>query len=122
MASPVPSEGLPAEEMVKVTVEGMKAITQASLRQGVKKLIYTSSIVTQVMLFGKKGEMINNESWANPYEMPGYPKSKYYAEKELWSFYSQNKDKIDVATVLPGMVVGPILGNGNISTMEKMRG
>ena len=37
--------------------------------------------------FGTKGEFINSETWANPDEMNGYSKSKYYAEKELWNFY-----------------------------------
>merc|ERR1712054_690879 len=103
VASPLPFEGIPDEEMIKAAVEGMKAITQAALRQGVKKLIYTSSIVTQVKGFGAKGEKITNETWGEPEGMDGYSKSKYYAEKELWSFYNKNKNKITVATISPGL-------------------
>jgi len=117
VASPVPFEGISDEEMIKAAVEGMKAITQAALKNGVKKLIYTSSIVTQVKGFGKKGEHVSADAWADPETLDGYAKSKYYAEKELWNFYKDNKDKINVVTVLPSIVVGPILGNGNISSM-----
>jgi len=121
VASPVPFEGISDEEMIKAAVEGMKAITQAALKNGVKKLIYTSSGVTQLKGFGKKGEHITADTWADPESMDGYAKSKYYSEKELWNFYNENKDKINVVTVLPAVVVGPVFGNGNISSMGIMK-
>jgi len=49
--------------------------------------------------------------------MDGYSKSKYYAEKELWDFHKANKGDIEVVTVLPSLVAGPVLGNSNISSM-----
>merc|ERR1712054_691219 len=71
VASPVPFEGISDEEMIKAAVEGMKAITQAALKNGVKKLIYTSSIVTQVKGFGKKGEHVSADAWADPETLDG---------------------------------------------------
>ena len=105
--------------MIKVTVEGMKSITTAAVRQGVKKMIYTSSAVTQVDEFpGVKGDKIDENTWGNVDKMDGYSKSKFYAEKELWKFYEENKNKIEVTTILPGLIAGPVLGGDNLSTMK----
>jgi len=49
--------------------------------------------------------------------MDGYSKSKYYAEKELWKFYEENKGKIEIASILPGLIAGPVLGGDNLSSM-----
>lgn len=34
-------------------------------------------------------------------------KSKYYAEKEAWRIYEENKDKLNLTVINPTLILGP---------------
>ncbi len=126
VASPIPP-GVPKneDELIIPAVQGTLNVLEAAVEKGVKKVVVTSSCMC-VTLGQPSGKINTEEDWAVEEACPAYPKSKVRAEKAAWEFYEKNKDKIEIATVLPYLVYGPIYTkHGNSSeTMiaEIMRG
>jgi len=108
VASPIPpSVPKDENELIIPAVEGTLNVLEAAVQKGVKKVVVTSSCLT-VMMGQPEGKENNEEDWSREDILPAYPKSKVKAEKAAWEFYEQNKGKIEVATVLPSLVFGPI--------------
>ncbi len=60
--------------------------------------------------------VFDENDWAIPENSGPYEKSKYLAEKEVWDIYEKNKDKIKIAVINPGLVIGPAFGSSMDST------
>ena len=107
VASPIPPS-VPKDEteLIIPAVEGTLNVLEAAVQKGVKKVVVTSSCLT-VMIGQPDGKLNNEEDWSSE-ECPAYPKSKIKAEKAAWKFYEENKGRIEVTTVLPSLVFGPI--------------
>jgi dihydroflavonol-4-reductase len=105
------------DDLVKPAVDGTLHVLQAALRAGVTKTIVTSSIAA--VLYGKKNmyrdSTYDEETWTDHEviaDTTAYIRSKTLAERVAWNFYENEcygKDKMQVSTVLPGAVLGPIL-------------
>jgi dihydroflavonol-4-reductase len=68
------------QEMYKSNVEGTRAIIQAALESGVRRVIYTSSVAT--MGFTREGHAATEESPVSTKDMVGhYKRSKFMAEE-----------------------------------------
>lgn len=94
-------------EMMEVNVRGTEYVVNACLQQGVKKLIYVSSISA----FGRSRttELIDEEfGWLDDGENSWYSRSKQYGEREVWRGMEEG---------LPATIVcpGTIFGGGNWS-------
>jgi len=115
IASPIPPH-VPKDDMeiIKPAVEGTVNVLNAALKKGVKKVVVTSSCLA--LLFGNEGKTLTEDNWSNPDKCAGYPKSKVLAEKAVWEFYEKNKGKIEICTVLPSLIFGPVFAShGNAS-------
>jgi len=116
VASPIPPS-VPKDEndLIIPAVEGTLNVLEAAVQKGVKKVVVTSSCLT-VVIGLPPGKVGTEEDWSKEEYCAAYPKSKVRAEKAAWDFYEKNKDKIEVATVLPSLVFGPIFTkHGNSS-------
>jgi len=82
-------------------------VFEAAIRHGVKKIVITSSIAAIFPGHKPPKNHFNEEDWSVLEESPAYEKSKHLAEKEAWRIYEQNKDKIMMTIINPGMVLGP---------------
>jgi len=109
VASPTPVEKAPQDDeyFTKPAVAGVLNVLEASLANGVKKVVVTSSGAT--MASSEKDKVFSEEDWADEEGLAPYPKSKVRAERAAWEFYEKNKGNIEVAVVNPGFVFGPIL-------------
>jgi dihydroflavonol-4-reductase len=68
------------EKMYRSNVEGTRGLLAAARRQGVKRVVYTSSVAT--MGFRKDGQMVDEDSPVSLADMIGhYKRSKYMAEQ-----------------------------------------
>ena len=107
-------------ELIKPAKEGTLRALNAAKKAGIKRVVLTSSVaaVNSHMMSGTS----DHTTWtdiSSKYVTP-YQKSKTIAEKAAWDFYNNqdNSNKMELAVINPGGVMGPQLGNdlGGAST------
>ncbi len=115
IASPFPRT-LPKreEELIRPAKEGTLAILEAAAKAGVKRLVLTSS--SGVILYGKtKGKrngVFTEETWTDPTNIQDttpYFRSKTIAEKAAWAFLERDASQLELTTLYPGAILGPVL-------------
>ncbi|KAL4432959.1 hypothetical protein ABPG74_014473 [Tetrahymena malaccensis] len=110
VASPFNYEAKTPEEIINPAVLGTRYVLNACVKhsQTIKKVVLTSS--GKAIFEGNTQRVHFDESiWQN-YENSGYyGQSKYFAEKEAWKIYEENKDKLNLSTINPTLILGPSL-------------
>ena len=107
-------------ELIKPAKEGTLRALNAAKKAGIKRVVLTSSVaaVNSHMMSGNS----DHTTWTdiNSKYVTPYQKSKTIAEKAAWDFYNNqdNSNKMEMAVINPGGVMGPQLGNdlGGAST------
>ena len=107
-------------ELIKPAKEGTLRALNAAKKAGIKRVVLTSSVaaVNSHMMSGTS----DHTTWTdiNSKYVTPYQKSKTIAEKAAWDFYNNqdSNNKMDLAVINPGGVMGPQLGNdlGGAST------
>ena len=99
------------KEAFKLVVEGVLNVLNAAVDSGVKRIVLTSSAMTTY--YGTEGKIAGPEDWAVEEECNLFVKSKLQAEKAAWQFYKENEGKIELVTVLPGFLLGPVFAPNN---------
>lgn len=107
-------------ELIKPAKEGTLRALNAAKKAGIKRVVLTSSVaaVNSHMMSG----ISDHTTWTdiNSKYVTPYQKSKTIAEKAAWDFYNNqdNSNKMEMAVINPGGVMGPQLGNdlGGAST------
>jgi dihydroflavonol-4-reductase len=90
------------DEMYRSNVEGTRAVLEAAKANGVRRVVYTSSVAT--MGFGSNGHLANEDSPVSLANMIGpYKRSKFMAEKIA---LQAGKSGMDVVVVNPTTPVG----------------
>ena len=104
------------DEMILSAIEGTIRVLKASQKEGVKRIILTSSIVSMMSSI-RHGEF-GPKDWSdlNYPNLSTYIKSKTLSERSTWDFINENKkiSKMELVVIVPGRVFGPPLGT-NIS-------
>lgn len=115
IASPFPRV-LPKkeEELIEPAKLGTLNILKAASANKVKRVVITSSIAS--IAYGKtKNELtsiLNEDNWTDETDKKDttpYVRSKTIAEKAAWDFIKKDKSGLELATVLPGAILGPVL-------------
>ena len=93
VASPIPP-GIPKDEneIIKPAVQGTRNVITASLKNKVKRLIFTSSCLT--VLVRTDGKVANESDWSDEKLLHHYPKSKFLAEKLFWEEAEKHKGEL----------------------------
>ncbi|MCS7207923.1 MAG: NAD-dependent epimerase/dehydratase family protein [Dehalococcoidia bacterium] len=90
-------------EFYRVNVEGTRAVCEAALRAGVKRVVHTSTWA--VFSTPPRGQAITEQTPTDPRRLTGpYRLTKYLAEREAMSFVPQG---LDLVVVNPTVPVGP---------------
>jgi len=113
VASPFP-EGVPrnADDLIVPAREGALRVLRAARDAGVKRVVLTSSFAAVGYGHPDRTAAFTEEDWSDP-EAPGlapYPRSKTYAERAAWDFVRTEGNGLELATVNPVGVLGPVLG------------
>lgn len=115
IASPFP-EVLPKDEneLIKPAVKGTLAILGASSANHVKRVVLTSS--SGAIAYGKtKDELkdrLDEDDWtnmSNTKDLTPYFKSKTLAERAAWDFVANDNGEMELVTICPTAVLGPLL-------------
>lgn len=97
--------------LIDPAVNGAKAVLKAASKHKVKKVIVTAA-ATNLLDYSEDGKIVNEESWNElTDDKLAHIKSKILSEKAVWEFHSNKSedDKLEVCTILPGYMTGPVL-------------
>ncbi|EDK31897.1 NAD-dependent epimerase/dehydratase family protein (macronuclear) [Tetrahymena thermophila SB210] len=118
VASPFPNAKPKNEdEIIKPAVEGTTSVYEAALRNNVKKIVITSSIVAVFTGIKEKNNFTESD-WSNIPQCPPYDKSKTLAERKAWEIYDKNKDKIQMTIINPGFIQGPSFHSNQFTSAD----
>ncbi len=86
----------------KINVDGTKNILNEALNEGVKRVVYTSSLAA---IRQHKGEIATEEKEHKRDFESHYGRSKFLAEREVMRIYKEHQ--LPVVILNPGVVIGP---------------
>lgn len=122
VASPIPPS-LPKndDELVVPAREGTLRALRFAQAAGVKRVVVTSSTAAVTYGHAEPRPLVFNESyWTNP-EHPdtsAYIRSKTIAERAGWDFMAKSGGGMEMTTVNPGAVLGPVAGSDFSASIE----
>ena len=90
----------------------------------VRRVVLTSSIAAVADLSSSNTKLFDETNWPDLNKIPPYEKSKTLAEKSAWDFVRErqknNQPCFELAVINPGFVLGPILHDGEGTSMSVM--
>lgn len=112
VASPIPPT-VPKHEddLIVPARDGALRVLKAARDAGVKRVVMTSSFAAVGYGKGTAETTYTEEDWTklDGRAMSAYTKSKTIAERAAWDFVDREGKGLELATVLPVAVLGPIL-------------
>ena len=125
VASPFPAKRPKHEdELILPARDGtLRVMRAAAAARTVKRVVVTSSIAAMTYGQPDRGQKAYTErDWTvldNPTRpVAPYPKSKTLAEQAAWDFIAKNETSMELATVLPGGIFGPVIGGERATTVQ----
>jgi len=113
VASPLPPN-LPKreDELIVPAREGALRALRAARDAGAKRVVLTSSFAAIGYGHKRQSAPFTEEDWTNINggEMTAYTKSKTLAERAAWEFIAKEGGGLELSTVNPVAVFGPVLG------------
>jgi dihydroflavonol-4-reductase len=121
LASPVPAR-LPRDEaeLIRPAVDGtLRVLRAAAQTSTVRRVVMTSS--TDAIVHGHAGpnRLSTEADWSDPAKLAPYPKSKMHAERVAWDFIATHP--LELVTINPGLVLGPLQRRQQATSMEVIR-
>lgn len=116
VASPAPkARPKDEDEVIRPAVDGTRRVLRAAARAGVCRVVVTSSI--DAVRSGhdlRDGRVLDEDTWSIAERCEPYAKSKTLAERAAWELAGELD--LELVTLLPGLVLGPVRGrNTNVS-------
>jgi len=100
------------DELITPAREGALRVLRAARDAGVKRVVLTSSFAAVGYSSKNSGGPYTEADWTDP-NTPGitaYIKSKTLAERAAWDFIAREGGALELATVNPVGILGPVLG------------
>ncbi|MEO1475719.1 MAG: aldehyde reductase [Pseudomonadota bacterium] len=120
VASPIPAK-LPRDEneLIVPARDGALRVLKASKAAGVRRVVLTSSVVA--IAYGRAGplpDQMDETNWTDPEILAdnnAYSRSKVFAERAAWDYVKGEGQGLELTTVHPAAVLGPVM-SGDFST------
>lgn len=113
VASPLtPPKMKHEDELIIPAREGTLRVLRAARDAGVKRVVVTSSLsAVEFALRSDPSKILDEKDWTDTEAkgLPAYPKSKTLAERAAWEFVQKEGNGMELATIIPSYVLGPIL-------------
>jgi dihydroflavonol-4-reductase len=114
VASPLPSMNPKNDdELVRPAREGALRVLKAARDAGVRRVVMTSSTAAVAYGYGGRSTPYTEADWSdetNRRDTSAYERSKILAERAAWDWLKREGGALELVTICPGAVVGPILG------------
>jgi nucleoside-diphosphate-sugar epimerase len=124
IASPFPL-AVPKDEneIIRPAREGALRVLKASRDAGVKRVVLTSSFAAVGYGHDTAGRTFTEADWSDPdgKDISAYAKSKTLAERAAWEFVNGDGGGLELATVNPVGVFGPVLGADFSTSIELVK-
>jgi dihydroflavonol-4-reductase len=113
LASPFP-QSIPKDEneLIVPARDGALRVLRAARDAAVKRVVLTSSFAAIGYGHPVREAPFDETSWTDPAgaDVRAYPRSKTLAERAAWDFVAREGGGLELATVNPVGVLGPVLG------------
>jgi dihydroflavonol-4-reductase len=125
VASPVPASNPKSDdELVKPARDGTLRVLKAARDAGVKRVVSTSSVAA--IMYGQpvRKQPFTEADWTDPAniaETTAYERSKTLAERASWAWLKAEGGKLELTTVNPVLVLGPVLGSDFSASLEAVK-
>lgn len=122
VASPIPAAPpRNPDELIVPARDGTLRVLRASLEAGVLRVVLTSSLAAVLYGVDRTGKVFTESDWSNPGDprIGAYEQSKTLAERAAWAFMTEEAgDHMELATINPGLVLGPMFGSAASTSNE----
>ncbi|MBM2620331.1 aldehyde reductase [Actinoplanes sp. LDG1-06] len=99
------------DEMVRPAVDGALRVLRAARDAGVRRVVLTSAIGAIAYGHADRDTPFTEEDWTDvDADIAPYQKSKTLAERAAWEFVNGDGTGLELVTVNPTGVLGPVLG------------
>lgn len=115
VASPLPSSNPKNDDdLIRPARDGALRVLAAARDEGVHRVVMTAS--TAAVAYGRGGRAIpfTENDWsdaANLADTSAYERSKTVAERAAWDWMAREGGALELVTICPGAVLGPVLGH-----------
>ncbi|WP_375402747.1 NAD-dependent epimerase/dehydratase family protein [uncultured Sphingomonas sp.] len=118
VASPMPTGEYRGQDVITPAREGTRRVLEAALRAGVKRVVATSSTAAASPRI--KGAGADEAVWTDlpPKKIYDYPRAKTLAEADAWAFIRAAGGRMELTTVLPSSIQGPVLGRDYSASVD----
>ena len=125
VASPVPVvDPKTDDELVHPARYGTLRVLEAARYAGAKRVVMTCSISAIIFGRGVRDEPFTEEDWTdetNRDDTSPYDRAKTIAERAAWAWHKAEGGALELVTVNPGLVLGPVLGSDFSASLEAVR-
>ena len=115
VASPLPSNNpRDDEELTRPARDGALRVLKAAKAAGVSRVVMTSSTAAIAYGHGGREAPWTEADWSSPddrSDSSGYERSKMIAERAAWDWHGRDGGTMELVSVCPGAVLGPVLGS-----------
>ena len=125
VASPLPSANPKSDdELVRPARDGALRVLTAARDAGVKRVVMTSSTAAVCYGRGGRSEPFTEADWSDPKDRrdsSAYERSKMIAERAAWDWRAAEGGAMELVTICPGAVLGPVLGRDFSASIDIVR-
>lgn len=116
VASPMPVGEYRGQDVIIPAREGTRRVLEAAHAGGARRVVITSSAAAAIPQ--DRDSIIDEHVWSDLPDNPiyNYPRSKTLAEQDAWRFAEATG--LELSTVLPGSIQGPVLSNDYSPSVE----
>ncbi|WP_353231024.1 aldehyde reductase [Novosphingobium sp.] len=127
VASPLPLANPKDDDvLVKPARDGALRVLRAARDAGVRRVVMTSSTAAVCYGYGSRHEPYTEADWSDPTDRTdssAYERSKMIAERAAWEWLQTEGGALELVTICPGAVLGPVLGqdfSASIDIVKKL--
>lgn len=106
------------DALVKPAREGTLRVLRAAVKEGVKRVVLTSSCGAATPVTMGAATVSDEETWSDPSKQDPYRRSKTLAERAAWDFMKAEGGVMELTTVLPSAVFGPVLSQDGLGSVQ----
>ena len=109
------------DELIRPARDGALRVLHAARDAGVKRVVMTSSIAAIVHGHVARASAFTESDWTdetNRADSGPYDRSKTIAERAAWSWRDAQGGTLELVTINPSFVIGPVLGRDFSASLE----